>query len=336
MDAKQVMMPTPKDVIHRDGTAELYRFRPAQGGAAESDGKPVVLLVPSLINQWYVLDLRDGHSVAQACVEAGFDTYCLNWGEPNDEDRFLTWEDVLGRLGRAIRRVKRFSGRDELGLLGYCMGGTLCSIYAALNPSSIASLVNLAGPIDFEHAGTLGQMTKRDWFDAEAIAGAGNVAPQQMQSGFVALRPTSQIGKWVMFADRMHDANFLESFKALDTWANDNVAFPAAAYQTYIEDLYQDNLLVKGEHRVGGERVDLSRITCPTLTIATSRDHISPEAATRGLHDGVSSEDKELYVIPGGHVGGVVGSRGPRHCYPKITEWFGERLTSKSDAAKAS
>ncbi len=321
------MKPTPRDLIHRDGTAELYRFRSPKG---EGGPRPVIFLVPSLINQWYVLDLREGHSVAEACVEAGFDTYCLNWGEPNDEDRFLSWEDVLGRLGRAMSRVKRFSGQQEVGLLGYCMGGTLCSIYTALNPEKVSALINLAGPIDFEHAGTLGQMTQREWFDAEAVAAAGNVAPQQMQSGFVALRPTSQLSKWVMFADRMHQPGFLEGFKALDTWANDNVAFPAAAYQTYIEDLYQDNLLIKGEHHVGGKRVDLGSITCPTLTIATSRDHISPEEATRGLHDHVSSEDKELYVIPGGHVGGVVGSRGPRHCYPKITEWFGKRLSVSS------
>ena len=317
------MKPTPKDVIHTEGTAELYRFRqPSPDGG---DG-PVVLLVPSLINRWYVLDLREGHSVVEACIDAGFDTYALNWGEPNDEDRYLSWEDILKRLARAVRRVKRFSDHDDIGLLGYCMGGTLTSIYTALYPDSVAALINLAGPIDFEHAGVLGRMTERKWFDAEAISGAGNIAAEQMQSGFVALNPMSQISKWLTLADRMHDPDFVEAFKALDTWANDNVAFPAAAYQTYIEDLYQDNLLVKGQHYVGGRRVDLSDITCPTLTIATDRDHICPEPAARALHEHVGAEDREMFVVPGGHVGAVVGSRGPRHCYPKITEWFTTRV----------
>lgn len=317
------MKPTPRDVIHTEGTAKLYRFRhpqPAQGD------RPVVFLVPSLINRWYVLDLREGHSLVEACVEAGFDTYALNWGEPNDEDRYLSWEDILDRLGRALRRVKRFSGRDDVGMLGYCMGGTLTSIYTALNPGSVVALVNLAGPIDFEHAGTLGKMTDRRWFDAEALAEAGNIPAEQMQSGFIALRPMSQISKWVTLFDRMHNPDFVEAFKALDTWANDNVAFPAAAYQTYIEDLYQDNLLVKGQHYVKGRRVDLSQINCPTLTVATDRDHICPEPAARALHEHVGADDTEMFVIPGGHVGAVVGSRGPKHCYPKITKWFSGRL----------
>ncbi len=318
------MKPTPRDVIHSDGTAKVYRFRTRSGATGAG---PVLLLVPSLINRWYVLDLREGHSLVEACVEAGFDTYCLDWGEPNDEDRYLSWEDVLARLRRAYRRVKRFAESDDVGLLGYCMGGTLTSIFAAMHADEVAALVNLAGPIDFDEAGMLGQMTDRKWFDAEAISAAGNISPQQMQSGFVALRPMTQITKWIALADRGHDPDFVDAFEAIDTWANDNVAFPAAAYKTYIEDLYQDNLLVKGEHYVGGRRVDLGEINCPTLTIATDRDHICPEPAARGLYDRVNAEDSEIFVIPGGHVGAVVGSRGPKHLYPKVTQWFSEKLS---------
>ena len=320
------VMPTARDTIHTDATARVYRFRP-HDSAGEQD-RPVVLLVPSMINRWYVLDLRPGHSLASACVEAGLDTYCLDWGIPRDEDRYLEWEDVIARLGRALRRVKRFSGAERVGVLGYCMGGTLTSIYAALHPDQVSALVNLAGPIDFSHAGLLGRMTDRRWFDAAALTEAGNISPQQMQSGFVALRPTTQISKWVALAQRGDDPAFREAFEALDQWANDNIAFPAGAYRTYIEDLYQDNLLVKGEHRVGAHRVDLSKITCPTLTVATDRDHICPEPAARALHEQVGAADREMFVMRGGHVGAVVGSRGPRELYPKLTGWFSEKLAT--------
>ncbi len=317
------MKPTARDIIHTDGSAQLFRFRPE---GVPDDNRPAVLLIPSLINRWYVLDLREGASLVSACVDAGLDTYCLDWGQPEDEDRYLTWEDVLGRLGRALRKVKRFSGQSEVGALGYCMGGTLTSIYAALYPEAMAAMINLAGPVDFEHAGTLGVMTDPRWFDVEAIADAGNVSPDQMQSGFVALRPTGQVSKWVTLADRVFKPGFLDSFRALDTWANDNVSFPAAAYKTYIEDLYQKNLLVQGKHYVGARRVDLSEIEIPVMTIAASRDHICPEEAARGLHDAVGSKDKEMVVVPGGHVGAVVGSRAQRELYPKITKFFADRL----------
>ena len=116
---------------------------------------------------------------------------------------------MLARLARACRTVRRVSGASRLGLLGYCMGGTLGAIQAALEPERCAALVNLAGPIDFSEAGMLGKMVERRWFDADAIAAAGNVSPLQMQSGFVALRPTTELGKLVRWLDRAHDPGAL-------------------------------------------------------------------------------------------------------------------------------
>ena len=73
-----------------------------------------------------------------------------------------------------------------------------------LAPRRIAAFINLAGPIDFAHAGLLGEMVDARWFDANAVAAAGNVHPVQMQAGFVSLRPTVDLAKWVRFASTAH------------------------------------------------------------------------------------------------------------------------------------
>ncbi|MBP6847433.1 MAG: alpha/beta fold hydrolase, partial [Kofleriaceae bacterium] len=237
------LMPTPRDVIAREGTASLYRFV----GAGPRRGKPI-LLVPSLINQWYVLDLRRGASLVAALVEAGLDVWCLDWGAPEDEDRYRTWDETLARLDRMVRRTLRVAGATQLGLLGYCMGGTLATIYSALYPARIAALIDLAGPIDFTKGGMLRTMVDRRWFDADAIADGGNVSPEQMQSGFTALRPTIELGKHVAMPELVLDAAAYDGYRALDAWASDNIPFPAAAYRTYIGELYQDNRLVAGTH----------------------------------------------------------------------------------------
>src|ERR1700678_3972281 len=122
------LAPTPRDSLMRDGTAELYRFRRPATPAATEGGLPL-LLVPSMINRWYVLDLREGASMARAFVDAGIDTFCLDWGVPEDEDRYLGWADVIDRLGRAVRAVRRLTGAPKVGILGYCMGGTLAGIW---------------------------------------------------------------------------------------------------------------------------------------------------------------------------------------------------------------
>jgi len=314
--------PTPKDTLFRDGTAQIYRFRSGEAGRSSTP----LLLVPSLINRWYVLDLRPGASLASSLVEHGIDTFCLDWGVPEDEDRYLTWEDVQQRLARAVRFVRRTTGASKVGLLGYCMGATLAGIHAALHDEGVAAFVNLAGPFDFSAGGLLSTMVDPRWFDVDTIAAAGNVAPMQMQSGFVALRPTQNLAKLVAQIDRAHDPKARAAFDALEEWASDNVAFPAAAYRTYIRELYQRNELARGEHHVGGRRVDLKNIRCPLLTIAADRDTICPAKAARALDDLSGSSDKESIVVPGGHVGAVVGSRAQTVLYPAIGRWLRSKL----------
>jgi polyhydroxyalkanoate synthase len=318
--------PTPRDVLWRDGSASLVRFR--RPSSVKPAGALPVLVVPSMINKWYVVDLRSGASLVEALVAGGLDVYCLDWGTAQDEDRYLTWDDVLARLGRAVRFTARHAGRKSVGLLGYCMGATLAGIYTALEPNRVAALINLAGPFDFSHGGLLRTMVDPKWFDASAVAAAGNVSPSQMQSGFVALRPSAEVAKWIGFFDRMHEPASRDAFDALQTWAGDNIPFPGSAYETYIADLYQNNALVKGEHHVGGKRVDLGSIRCPVLTVSAERDTICPLPAARALNETCGSADKELIVVPGGHVGAVVGSRAPKVLYPAMRDWLRAKLAT--------
>jgi polyhydroxyalkanoate synthase len=312
------LAPTPRDVVATYGGSTLYRFRSEN---CVKDAAPL-LVVPSMINRWYVVDLRAGASLCGALVRGGLDVFCLDWGVPEDEDRHLSWDDVVHRLEHAMSRVRRETGAPKTSVLGYCMGGTLSAIATALRPERVASLVNLAGPIDFSKGGLLAELVAPQHFNVEAIAAVGNVAPMQMQSGFMALRPTGQIAKWFGLADRGHDPAFREAFGALETWASDNVPFPAAAYVTYIKELYQENRLSKGEHAVRGKRADLRSISCPVLTVVADKDTICPPDAALALNALASSKVKDVLAVPGGHVGAVVGSKAEKTLYPQITDFL--------------
>jgi polyhydroxyalkanoate synthase len=321
---------TPREVVRRDGTAQLYRFH----GDGPTSGAPL-LVVPSIINRWYVVDLRPGSSLVEALVASGRDVWCIDWGAPEDEDRHLSWDDLLARLSRLARVVRRETKQKKIGLLGYCMGATLCAIHAALEPETVAVLVDLLGPIDFSAAGDLARATDPRWFDVDAMVEAGNISPEQMQAGFTALRPTNQLAKWVGFFDRaVKDEVAREAFLALEAWAGDNIAFPAEAYRTYIRDLYQRNALIEGEHRVNGRKVDLARIDCPILAIVASRDAICPAAAAEALIPLSSSKDTEVLAVPGGHVGAVVGSKARSILYPRLCAWLAPRLAPPPSRAR--
>jgi polyhydroxyalkanoate synthase len=124
---------TPKEVIWAKNKARLYRYK-----AATERRFPVpVLLVYALINRSYVLDLLPGNSLVEYLVGQGFDVYLLDWGTPGDEDQGLTFEHyVLDYLHRAVSKVLKTSRSREFTLLGYCMGGTISAMYAALFPGS--------------------------------------------------------------------------------------------------------------------------------------------------------------------------------------------------------
>lgn len=324
--------PTPKDVVHRDGKGRLYRFRPAEGGHEETAARThaPVLLVPSMINRWYLLDLVEGASVAAALTNGTpWETYCFDWGEPEDEDRHLGWDDVVARLDRVVRRLTRMTGAPRVTLVGYSMGAILSGIVTALAPERVASFVNVVGPFDFAHAGRLGAWTDPRWFDVAAITSAGNVSAWQMHAGFTALMPTRVMGRWLEMLEpkgegvheRAHRARRQEIL-ALDRWVNDATAFPAAAYATYVKELYQENRLVRGEHWVRGERVDLARITCPTLVVAADRDVICPPKAATALLDATRATVKDVITVSGGHVGGVASARATKELYPQVRAWL--------------
>jgi polyhydroxyalkanoate synthase len=312
---------TPKDTLFRDGRGSVFRFR--RSGSTGPLTHVPVLLVPSMLHQWYVLDLHEGASVAAALsTSTPWETYCFDWGIPEDEDRYVEWDDVVARLERAVRFVQKKSSARKIALVGYSMGATLAAIFTALRPTSVGALVNIAGPIDFSESGKLGNMVDPRWFDAEAMASAGNISALQMQAGFFALQPGFGISRFVRAVLDSLDPSARVANTALETWANDTIPFPAAAYVTYIRELYQKNLLVRGEHWVRGERVDLSNITCPHLSVVAEHDGVCPRKSTVALGMHTRSAVKDVLTIPGGHVGAVTGGRAATSFYPPLVAWL--------------
>jgi polyhydroxyalkanoate synthase subunit PhaC len=173
----------------------------------------------------------------------------------------------------------------------------------------------------------LRRMVDPSWFDADAIADAGNVAPSQMQAGFTALRPTLDAAKLVSMPDLATDEKARRSFLALEEWAGDNIPFPAEAYRRYIREMYQGNELVAGTHRANGKATPLGAIRCPTLVITASRDTICPAAAATALLKHVGATDTAVVEVTGGHVGAVVGSKAARDMYPALIRWLAPRLS---------
>ncbi len=323
---------TPADVVHRENKWRLLRYRARAAGRAFATP---ILLVPSLINRHYVLDLIPGKSFAEYLVGQGWDVWVIDWGTPGDEDRLVSFDDICDRaLGRALRLCARSGPGGRAHLMGYCLGGTLTAIHAAVRPERVATLTALAAPIGFHDDGLLSAWTRSRGFDVGALVDAcGNVPWQLMQGAFQLLRPTLTLSKLVHLADKVGKSDaagfdeFADGFLALETWGNDNVAFPGEFYRRYVGELYQQDALLAGTFTLSGQPVDLGAIKCPTLAVTFASDGIVPWRSAAVLLERIGTPEAERLQIhqPGGHVGGFVSRSATRTLWPKMAAFWAAR-----------
>jgi polyhydroxyalkanoate synthase len=194
---------------------------------------------------------------------------------------------------------------------------------AAVDDDGIATLTNLTAPLDFHDDGMLASWTKAPFFDPRAVTDAlGHVPAWLSQPSFMVLRPMGTPVKALRLFQKLGDERFVTFFRALETWINDNVAIPRLFYLDLIERLYRDNALFEGTLRLGDDPAVLEEVRVPALTICAEEDHIvPPRSAVRG-HERLGSDEKELSVFAGGHIGVVIGSKAKRELWPRMMSWF--------------
>jgi polyhydroxyalkanoate synthase len=255
----------------------------------------------------------------------------LDWGTPGDEDKNLTFDNyVLDYIPRAIKKVLKTSHADEFTLFGFCMGGTMCAMYASLFPGKpLKNLILLTAPIDFtpENMGLYGVFTSEKYFDPNLLAELfGNVPGELVDTGNRLVRPvTNYVGTYVTMWDRIIHDKSMDTWLAMNKWVNDGVPFPGAAFRQWIREFYQQNKLVKGEIMLRGRRVDLANITCAVLDIAGAKDHICTLPQAQAAMRLITSQDKEFYVLNAGHIGLLTGTDAKKNLWPKIESWLETR-----------
>ncbi|MCZ2258310.1 class III poly(R)-hydroxyalkanoic acid synthase subunit PhaC [Sporosarcina sp. G11-34] len=313
---------TPKEVIWTKNKTKLYRYQTA----VKKTNKVPILMIYALINKPYILDLTPGNSLIEHLTNQGHDVYLLDWGTPGYEDRHMKLDDyIMDYMPRAVKKVLQTSNAKEITLFGYCMGGTMTSIFAALNPHlPIRNLVFMTSPVDFSDTGLYGNFLDKRHFNLNKLVDTlGNVPYDLIDTGNKLLNPIANIyGPYVSLADRADNEEFVENWKLMQKWLNDGIPFPGEAYRQWIGEFYQDNKLINDELFIRGHKVELSKITANLLNIAGSRDNIASPQQVEPLNDKVSSINKTFHLLETGHVSVVVGRKAINETYPLIDTWL--------------
>jgi polyhydroxyalkanoate synthase len=309
---------SPKRAVWSSGSAKLYHY----DASASQSGLPL-LLVCSLINRPYVLDLLEDRSVVQRLLGAGRDLWLLDWGDPSDADRERPLASyVLELLPEAAEEVCRRSGTRRTHLLGYCMGGTFALMAAAAGKLPLAGLVAMAAPVELHDPGLLSLWCRTPGFDAAEVARAyGHAPPHLLQPAFKMLDPIGMATKLLHLEERLADDDFVRFFLAMETWLEDSVSFPGRAFTEWV-DLYRTDALARGELMLGGRQVKLDRVESPLLTLVADGDYITPPVSSLAIERLAPRAEHKIVKLKGGHIGLATGSAAHQKMWPEVAAWL--------------
>ncbi len=318
---------TPRDVVWTHRGVTLYRYRSTQ----RSHPVPL-LLVFALINRPDIFDLRPGGSLVEFLLGQGFDVYLVDWGYPDEEDAdFGLDEYICDELHWAIRETLRSSSADELTLLGWCIGATMCAMYCGLDrgqeQTPVRNLALLTMPVD-GRGSTYARWIGDEDFDSDRVAEQLRVLTGSMVDfANKLLKPVTNF--WTTnrrLAQSVSDGTANPAvYQPMAKWVADNPNFPGRAWAQWIQMMYRDGSLLSGAVRLRGRRVDLRRIDQNLLVVTAGADHIAPRAGTMPIFDLVASEDVTHIDRPGGHIGLIAGSAARKQIWPDIATWLAER-----------
>jgi len=305
------------NAVWSDGSTRLLLH--GDGG-----GRPL-LIVPSLVNRYHVLDIAPGRSLLNHLDQAGFAPYVVDWDRPGEIERNFTLTDyIAGRLERVLDVVHDHAGERPI-LMGYCMGGLLALALAQRRQRDLRGLVLLATPWDFT-AGAGPSTFRPDLlkpFLSGVLDALGELPTDIIQAMFHTLDPMLVPLKFLRFAKMDMKSPEAEAFVALEDWINDGVPLAAPVAREALFGWYGENTTARGQWRVAGRVVAPEEVSLPTLALIPGRDRIVPPESASALAAALP-EVTELGIALG-HIGMVVSEKARDRAWTTIVDWLESR-----------
>jgi polyhydroxyalkanoate synthase len=352
---------SPGSVVFRCEEFELIQYAPQ----SDKVFSVPLLMVPPVINKYYIMDISPGRSMIEYFVKQGVQVFAISWRNPTAEQRNWGFDTYGNAILNALDTVEKISQSDRTHLQASCSGGILSAMTAAhLNATGqgdrLAGLTLMVTVLDQRKAG----------FAAAAIdEEAANIAiALSARKGYLDGRALAEVFAWLRPTDlvwRYWVNNYVEgkSPAAFDVlfWNADTTRMAAALHRDMITLGLHNSLATPGAVSMLGTPVDLGLLTTDAYVVAGIADHISPWQACYRSARLLGSKDLRFVLSSSGHIASLVNPPGnPRATYrvggvdetdpsawvesaeqhtdswwPDFVSWLGERDGGRKDAPQS-
>jgi polyhydroxyalkanoate synthase len=267
---------TPGGVVYACEQFELIQYQPT----TESVYRYPVLIVPPMINKYYIVDLAPGRSLAEFLVGQGHQVFVVSWRNPDARHRDWGLDTYGGAIVAALDAVRAISGAPKASVCALCSGGIAASMVAAHlsvtgRGGELASLCLGVAVLDQAQAGTAGAIIDEGTATAAtAVSGArGYLDGRGLAEVFAWLRPDDLI--WNYWVNNYLQGRPPPAFDIL-YWNADTTRLPAALHRDFIKLALANALTVPDDATMLGSPVDLSKVDVDAYVIAGAADHLCP------------------------------------------------------------
>ncbi len=281
---------TPGGVVYACEQFELIQYQPT----TDSVHCYPLLIVPPMINKYYIVDLAPGRSLVEFLVGQGHQVFVVSWRNPDARHRDWGLDTYGGAIVAALDAARAVSGAAKASLLALCSGGIAAAMVAA-HLSVAGRLGELASlglgvavldqappggsggvvPPGWQSAGTAGAIIdEATAAAATAVSGArGYLDGRRLAEVFAWLRPDDLI--WNYWVNNYLQGRPPPAFDIL-SWNADTTRLPAALHRDFIKLALANGLTVPEAATMLGSPVDLSKVDVDAYVIAGAAGHLCP------------------------------------------------------------
>jgi polyhydroxyalkanoate synthase len=267
---------SPGAVVRRAEIAELIQYEPATPRVHQF---PLVI-VPPMINKFYVTDLAPGRSMIEYLVSQGHQVFAISWRNPDARHRDWGLDAYGQAVVDALNAARSICGAAKASICALCSGGIVSSMVAA-HLADIGGLEQLASlylgvtVLDQVQEGTVAAL-------ADEHMAAAAVAASRAR-GYLDGRSLAEVFAWLRANDLVWNYwvnNYLQGktpppFDIL-YWNADTTRLPAALHRDFINIALTSALAKPDAVTMLGSPVDLSRVDVDSYLVAGIADHLCP------------------------------------------------------------